>query len=96
MNEDLENESPLQCARCTENIVVGQEVFFRVAVEASADPTPVIDSTLSQPDVSDQLDALFKKLNEIPESEAMDQVHRRLSFCLCSKCYRVWIENPVG
>jgi hypothetical protein len=71
-------------------------MFYHVAIEAMADPTPVVDPDVSEADVSRQLDRLFEQLQDVPAAEAMDQVQRRLRFCLCAGCYRKWIEAPAG
>ena len=84
------------CARCSSELVPGRVVFYHVVVEATADATPVIDPNLTEAKISQQLDCLFEQLQETPASEAMDQVHRRLKFCLCVACYRKWIESPAG
>ena len=88
--------APDLCARCSAELVPGRVVFYRVAVEATADPTPVHDPDLSATEISQQLDRLFEQLKDTPASEAMDQVQRRLNFCLCVRCYRTWIESPTG
>ena len=84
------------CERCAAELVSGRATFYHITVEATADPTPVVDPDLSAADVSRQLDRLFRQLQDVPAAEAMDQVQRRLRFCLCAGCYRKWIEAPAG
>jgi hypothetical protein len=88
--------APYLCEKCSAELVPGRVTFYHVVVEATADPTPVVDPTLSEEDVAGQLDRLFEQMQSLPASEAMDQVQRRFHFCLCAGCYRKWIEAPAG
>lgn len=84
------------CARCSVEIVPGRVIFYSVVVEASADPTPVVDPDRSAEDVTAELDRAFAQLDALPASEAEDSVRRKLRFELCAPCYGEWIENPAG
>jgi hypothetical protein len=37
---------------------------------------------------------LLAKLNAVSAHEAMEQVHRRRIFTLCTSCVEVWLESP--
>lgn len=89
------NESEI-CARCQTELTLGRVCFYNISVEAIADPTPVVDSQLDPEKITAELDSLFRRLDNVSASEAMDQVHRRLRFSLCVGCYNTWIENPTG
>jgi hypothetical protein len=75
----------------------GSGTFFRVTIEAVADPTP---PTISAEDLSTNLrqriEELLQQMQDLSAQEAMDQVYRRLTLYLCGPCYREWIENPAG
>jgi hypothetical protein len=88
---------PLMCDRCLVILQPGSGNFYQVTVEAVADPSP---PDISNEDLSADINARIKQLiasmNDLSKQEAMDQVCRRLIFCLCGRCYRLWIENPTG
>jgi hypothetical protein len=74
----------------------GNSDFYRVFIEAMADPTgPVIEEENSE-EIRRQIDELIVRLQDVSAQEAMDQVCRRLVLYLCGTCYRQWIENPTG
>ena len=89
--------SPLFCDRCTVELTPGAGNFYRVAIEAVADPTPpsITDEDL-QLNIAEQISALIDQLQDVSPQEAMDQVYRRVTLCLCAPCYRKWIEDPTG
>jgi hypothetical protein len=68
-----------------------------VTIEAVADPTPPpITGEDLQANISEQIRALIDQLQDVSPQEAMDQVYRRVTLCLCTPRYREWIENPTG
>lgn len=87
----------LFCARCAAELQPGAGDFYRIHIEAVADPTP---PTFSAEDVASgsraEMDRLLAQLEGLSEREALEQVYRRLTLYLCGPCYRNWIENPVG
>jgi hypothetical protein len=88
---------PLACARCGAGLRPGAGNFYRVTVEAVADPTPPsISAAELTIDVRQQIEALLARLKGLSEQEALAQVYRRLTFHLCGPCYRCWIEDPTG
>lgn len=87
---------PSFCARCTAELHPGTGNFYRVFIEAMADPSPVIATEQSPEEIRRHTDELLAQLQDISAQEAMDQVYRRLVLYLCGKCYRQWIENPTG
>ena len=88
---------PLFCARCSVELKPGSGGYYKVKIEAVADPAgPEISNEDLQADIEGEIKKLISTMEQMPASEAMDQVHRRLSFCLCTPCYRRWIENPTG
>jgi len=97
--EPDETDPPVSlfCARCAAELKPGDGDFFRINVEAMADPTP---PDVSEEDVAtdhrEQIERLLGTMNDMSEREAMDQVYRRLTFHLCGACYRTWIEDPAG
>jgi hypothetical protein len=89
--------APLFCARCSAELQPGSGEFFRVSIEAVADPSPPNLTAGEEPeDVRGEIERLITRLGDTSPQEAMDQVHRRLTLHLCATCFRVWIENPTG
>jgi hypothetical protein len=90
-------ESPVICAKCTALLQPGTGLFFQVSIEAIADPTPPRLSTEDSPEkIRDRIRQLLRDLEGTTAQEAMDQVYRRMTFCLCTQCFARWIENPTG
>jgi hypothetical protein len=88
---------PLACRRCGAQLRPGDGDFFRVTVEAVADPTPpTISAEELALDVRERIKRLIAQVAGLTEEEALNQVYRRLTFSLCGSCYRRWIEDPTG
>ena len=91
------SETHLLCHSCGCELTPGDGSFYIVRIEAFADPTP---PNLTADDLADDIDAEIERLIEQmkgrSEQELMDQVYRRLTIHLCSRCYSRWIENPAG
>jgi hypothetical protein len=87
---------PLLCARCATELQPGSSGFYRVFIEAMADPTPPIIAEEKREEIRRQMDEVIARLRDVSTQEAMDQVYRRLVLYLCGTCYREWIENPTG
>src|SRR5262245_53469050 len=98
MKTDKKTESaPLICARCAEELETGKGIFYRVFIEAVADPAPPHDPDEKQAlDLREQMRKLLDQLENMSEQEAMDQVYRRLTLYLCGPCFQHWIEDPTG
>jgi hypothetical protein len=85
------------CDRCTTELKPGAGNFYRVVIEAVADPAPPVISTEDmEADIGKQIRDLLERLQGLSTQEAMDQVYRRLTIYLCTPCYREWIEHPTG
>jgi hypothetical protein len=88
---------PLFCDRCAAELRPGTGNFYQVNIEAVADPSPPdLDAEEQPEDLRKEIELLLAEMADLSPQEAMDQVHRRLTLCLCVPCYRRWIENPVG
>src|SRR5262245_57145056 len=87
----------LFCTRCGAVLHPGRGDWYRVAIEAVADPSPpaFTDEELAE-DPRPQIERLLARLEGLSEQEAMDQVYRRVTLHLCLPCYRGWIEDPTG
>lgn len=96
-SSDAHSDIPLlNCARCAARLRPGSGTFYRVTIEAVADPTPPSFSEEDlAADVREQIEALLARLQTMSEEEAMNQVYRRRVIYLCGPCYRKWIENPT-
>jgi hypothetical protein len=92
-----DDADPLFCNRCGAMLQEGSGNFFRINIEAIADPAPpVITSEDLEKDPTEEIKKLLDQMKDLPAQEAMDQVYRRLTIFLCLACYRPWIENPAG
>jgi hypothetical protein len=87
----------LFCARCAMKLHPGSGNFFRILIEAVADPAPpILAGEESAADLRRQIEKLLFEMQDLSAREAMDQIYRRLILHLCAPCYRDWIENPTG
>jgi hypothetical protein len=87
----------LFCARCMAELEPGIGSFYRVTIEAVADPTPpTIPAEELSTDIRKRIEHLLQQMQDLSAQEATDQVYRRLILYLCGSCYRTWIENPAG
>ena len=85
------------CRRCGTELTPGQGDFYVVRLEAFADPfPPVISDEDFEKDHRETMRELTEQMSGLSPREAMDSVHRRMSFFLCAACYRPWIEEPTG
>ena len=95
--QDANPDTPPSCARCGAALRPGSGDFYRVTIEAVADPTP---PTFSEEDlaadVRQEIERVLARLEGVSEQEALGQVYRRRTLHLCAPCYRGWIENPTG
>jgi hypothetical protein len=92
-----DDTAPLACTRCGVALRPGSGNFYWVTVEAVADPTPpTISAEDLAGDVRAQIEELLARLAGVSEAEAMKQVYHRLTFHLCGRCYRQWIDKPAG
>jgi hypothetical protein len=88
--------TPLCCRRCGAELRPGAGNFFRVVIEAMADPTPPsLSAEDLATDVRPEIERLLAQLSGMSEEEALAQVYRRLTLFLCGPCYRDWIEDPT-
>jgi hypothetical protein len=95
--ETTAGQTSLFCARCGTGLQPGTGNFYRVTIEAVADPAPPLVSAEDvAADLRRQIEALLDQLQGISEQEALDQVYRRLVLHLCVPCYRQWIDHPIG
>jgi hypothetical protein len=88
---------PLSCARCAAELRPGRGNFYRVTIEAVADPSPPTFSAEDLAlDVRRQIERLLAQLEGLSEQEALAQVYQRRTLHLCAACFRRWIDNPTG
>ena len=92
-----ESTEPSICQKCGTLLTPGRGDFYVVNVEAYAeDSPPVITAEDLSRDHIEEMRRIAKELENLSPQEAMDGVHRQMSFFLCRRCYKVWIENPTG
>jgi len=89
--------TPSICRRCSAVLTPGRGDFYIVEVQAYAEnSSPVITLEDLAKDHKEEMDKLVEQMEGLSEQEMMDQVHRHMTFFLCTPCYRFWIENPTG
>jgi hypothetical protein len=87
----------MACRRCGTELRPGSGELYQVVIEAVADPAPPrLAGEESTTDLRQQIEQILGRLQDVSERELLEQVYRRLTFCLCGPCYRHWIKNPVG
>ena len=92
-----EPPEPTICQKCGTLLTPGRGDFYVVNIQAYAeDSSPVITAEDLSRDHVEEMKQIVKQLEQLSPQEAMDTVHRQMTFVLCRTCYRQWIENPVG
>jgi hypothetical protein len=89
--------NPTICHKCGALLTPGKGDFYVVHVEAFAENSPMVitlEDMLKDP--AEEMQKIAEQLKNVSPQEAMDQVHRHLTFFLCRPCYQHWIENPTG
>jgi hypothetical protein len=92
-NQQDECRTPT-CRLCRAELSRGRGDFYVVRIEAIADPSPpefTEEDLLRDPQA--EIQRLIEAMQGLTEKEAMDQVYRQLTVCLCTRCYRRWIEE---
>jgi hypothetical protein len=75
----------------------GKGDFYIVEIHAYAEnSSPVITAADMAKDHRAEMRRLAQQLSTLSPQEAMDSVHRHMTFFLCRPCYQKWIEEPVG
>jgi hypothetical protein len=91
------DEVLLFCDRCATELRAGIGDFYRVVIEAVADPSPpMVSGDEGSADLRRKIERLLEQMKGLSAQEAMDQVYRRVTLYLCVRCYQPWIENPLG
>jgi hypothetical protein len=91
------SSAPTVCHRCGAERESGGPVFYVVKIEAFAAPDePEITIDDLDRDFDEELRRILEQSKDLSERELMDQVYRRMVIHLCPRCYRIWIEDPVG
>lgn len=85
------------CARCLTELQPGTGSFYEVRIEAVCDPTPPeLDDSLTSDEIRRQIRETLDQLRDVSAQEALDEVRRALTICLCRACFGQWIEDPAG
>ncbi len=85
------------CRRCGTAVHPGRGDGYLVRIQALADPAPpVFTAEDLARDPREEIARLVEALEDLSPQEALDQVYRQMVFWLCGRCYRDWIEHPVG
>jgi hypothetical protein len=97
MQSRIESSSEAICRKCGALLTPGRGDFYVVEVEAYAENSPpVITAEDMAKDHRAEMEKIAEELAEMSPQEAMDGVHRRMTFFLCRGCFQRWIEEPVG
>lgn len=96
MNQLPRERRTLRCARCDKMLHPGRGQFYVVRIDAVCDPTPpsFTEEELAR-DFDRELERLNREVETKSETELEEQVFCRKFLCLCTPCYRPWIEDPV-
>jgi hypothetical protein len=84
----------LCCARCVRLRHEVAGTFYRVTIEAVAEPT--FSAEEEEIDLREEIERVLAQLEDVSVPEAQDQVCCRRILYLCGPCYRRWIDNPTG
>jgi hypothetical protein len=98
MKPDMQTDEVLFfCDRCAAELRPGNGSFYRVTIEAVADPSPPNVAGDGDPaDLRGKIERLLEQMQGLSAQEAMEQVFRKVTLYLCARCYQPWIENPTG
>jgi hypothetical protein len=89
-------DTGLFCDRCARDLHPGRGDHYVVHIEAIADPAPPEIEPADPAELRRQIQRTLRALDDVSAQEAIDQVQRRLTLYLCNRCFREWIEKPVG
>ncbi len=90
-------EVELFCHRCGRILRPGKGNWYEVRIEAVCDPaSPHFDDSYSGESLADAVEYAIEGMEDYSDLELAEQVYRRMVVTLCRRCYRKWIENPVG
>lgn len=81
------------CHRCGAEVRSGGGKYWIVRLDAVCDPTPPeVDASEPLDSLAAEYEVLLAQVAGMSERELMDQIHRRMTIHLCSKCFGEWIE----
>jgi hypothetical protein len=86
----------LACRHCGKSLELGKGEFYLVRIEAMADPSSPRFEIRDVADIAKEVDALLKRLKDMPEEEAVSQVFMRIFMYLCNTCYCQWINDATN
>jgi len=81
----------MYCARCGRSLRPGQ-TRYTVTIRVVAD----FDGVLEERAGGDEVEAIFREVEEKTEEELMREVVQELSFTLCKPCRDEWVFAPLG
>ncbi len=85
------------CRRCGVDVQPGRGDGYLVRIQALADPAPPVFTPQDLAhDFRQEIVRLVEALQGLSPQEALEQVYCQRVFWLCGRCYRRWIEDPVG
>lgn len=81
---DASQSASLSSACCLAELQPGAGNFYRIVIEAVADPfPPTISAVDLEADLRQQIEHLLARMQTLSEQEALEQVYRRLTLYLC-------------
>lgn len=85
------------CDRCKRMIDATHEVRHVVKIETQAVVEPLVtDESEDDRDHLAEIHEMLESMDLDDEQLDMDEEHRKLSYDLCSDCYRKYIQDPLG
>ena len=87
-------EPEILCARCSETLERGTGSFQLVVVHWICDPSPPeVQDSLSAEETRQEIQRLYRLLDNVSEFEAREEVTGRRYAYLCNTCHKRWLEN---
>jgi len=84
------------CDRCGRPLMEGELRYVaKIEVLAAADPLVITAEDLKR-DHSILREHLIEQSEAMSEEELMRDVHETREYCLCRRCQRIWLQNPLG
>jgi hypothetical protein len=72
--------------------------FYIVRMDVFAEPSmpSVSGDELDEMDLEHTIDRLIEQMKHMSPDELQDQVHRRFEYCICMRCQKKLLANPLG
>ena len=87
----------ISCDMCGQGLLINSDVRYevKIVVKAAYDPMDISKEDLEK-DIEKEIEATIKRLENISEQEAMEQVFKAFMFDLCPACQKKFLSDPLG